>query len=304
MGPGAHLAAPGAHQQGVALAHADAGRVLGRDEEGVAVGAREGVVVAEDHRVELLAAPGREHQVPLGHASLGRLDHARSGRARRGSGTPSRRRGARRPTAPGRPSPSGSRCPCTSGRRSAISTRISCPEPQVMRCARSGSTRAARSVRISHSVRASPTFGPLICGAERDAPLGRGLGAAVALLVAGRGGQQHDDLAGIDEHLARHDDVLVHAHRRGGQARGHQPGVGQGVEEVAAARVEHLDAPVPRGLDHPLGVEARLGRHLEAPLLRELRRPTRGSPARRPGRPSRRRPSRPRPARRSAPGWA
>ena len=54
--------------------------------------------------------------------------------------------------------------------------------------------------------------------AERDAAFGRGLGAAAALLVPRARGQQHDGLAGVDEHLARHHDVLVDAHRHAGQS--------------------------------------------------------------------------------------
>ena len=50
-------------------------------------------------------------------------------------------------------------------------------------------------------------------GAERDATLGRGLCPATGQFVAGRGREQQHRLARIDEHLAAHDDVLVHAQR-------------------------------------------------------------------------------------------
>ena len=54
--------------------------------------------------------------------------------------------------------------PAYIGTTSAISTRMSWPDAHVTRWARSGSTRAARSEKISHSVRASPRRGPRIWG--------------------------------------------------------------------------------------------------------------------------------------------
>ena len=48
-------------------------------------------------------------------------------------------------------------------------------------------------------------------GTEGDPPLRRGRRPAALLLVARRRGQQHDDFAGVDEHLVRKDDVLMDA---------------------------------------------------------------------------------------------
>ena len=109
--------------------------------------------------------------------------------------------------------------PAYDGTTRAISSRISWPESNATRCARSGSTRRARSTKISHSLRASPDLVSGDLRAEGDPPLGGGLGSAVALLVAGGGGQQHDDVARVDEHLARHDDVLVHPQGHPARAR-------------------------------------------------------------------------------------
>ena len=78
-------------------------------------------------------------------------------------------------------------------------------------------------------------------GAERDAALGGGRRAAALLLVARRGGQQHDGLAGLDEHLVRHEDVLVDAQRRARERGAGDVGRGQHVEEVAAARPQHVE---------------------------------------------------------------
>src|SRR2546428_8403430 len=49
-------------------------------------------------------------------------------------------------------------------------------------------------------------------GAQDDAPLGRGLGAAAGLLVPGHRGEQ-EHLVAVDEHLSRKHDVLMHAQR-------------------------------------------------------------------------------------------
>ncbi len=109
-------------------------------------------------------------------------------------------------------------------------------------------------------------------GAEGDATLGGGLGAAVALLVARGRRQQHDDLPRVDEHLGRDHDVLVDAHRGPGEAVGDEGGVGERVEEVAAARVEDLDPPVAGGLDHLLRRQPRRRGRGEAPVLGDGRR--------------------------------
>ena len=93
-------------------------------------------------------------------------------------------------------------------------------------------------------------------GAERDPPLRGGLGAAVALLVAGGGGQQHDDVAGVDEHLARHDDVLVHPQRHAAERVVDELGVREHLEEVPARRVEDVELATRRRLDHLLRGEA------------------------------------------------
>ena len=122
------------------------------------------------------------------------------------------------------------------------------------RCARVGiDARRARSTKISHSLRTSPGRRPVDLGAERDAAFGGGLGAAVALFVAGRGREEHDHLAGIDQHLAGHDDVLVDPQRHPRQCRLDRGGIGQHLEEVAARRVEDVDLAAPSGLDHLLG---------------------------------------------------
>ena len=82
-------------------------------------------------------------------------------------------------------------------------------------------------------------------------------------------------------------------------------GVGQDVEEVAAARVEHVQRARPGGLDHLARPSARARPAPGSPTLRELAAADSGGrPARRRGRRWRRRPSRRRPARRNARGSA
>ena len=78
-------------------------------------------------------------------------------------------------------------------------------------------------------------------GAERDSPLGGGLRAAVALLVAGRRRQQHDDVTRVDEHLARHDDVLVHAQRHPTERLVDELGIREHLQEVPTRRVEDVE---------------------------------------------------------------
>ena len=253
----------------VALAHPHAGRVLRGDEEGVAVLARQGVVVAEHHRVELLS-PARGHQhVALGDRALRGLDHGEVGPAVGGRELPA--------VAEPRSAP----LHLVAGLREGLDARVHGHDPGDL----VADGLSGRDVDEVGAVRVDPLgelaedlplgaglphLGPADLGAEGDAPLGGGLGAAVALLVAGGGGQQHHDLARIHQHLGGDHDVLVHAHGRAGEAVGHQPRVGQHVEEVAAARVEDLEAAVGRGLDHLLRAQAGGVGHVEAPLPREL----------------------------------
>ena len=140
--------------------------------------------------------------------AVGRREHAAVAQPRR------------RPTGPRRRSSRSVSMPAYAGTTRAISSRIACRRSRSRRrSARSGSTRARERRRRSPTRCAPRRPRARDLGAERDAPLGRGLRAAAALLVAGRGGQQHHGLAGIHEHLGGDDDVLVDAHRRRARAR-------------------------------------------------------------------------------------
>ncbi len=103
-------------------------------------------------------------------------------------------------------------------------------------------------------------------GAERDSPFGRRRRAAAALFVARRRGQQQHSLARLDEHLMGHDDVLVDAERRARECGSGHIGGGQHVEEVAAARPEHVEITAARGLHHRRGIEAGRRGHRKPPL--------------------------------------
>ena len=146
---------------------------------------------------------------------------------------------------------------------------MACPDGAAIRCARAGidaGGEIAQDLPLGARL-ADRRAGDV--GAEGDAPLGGGLGAPVALLVTGGGGQEHHHLAWIDEHLGGDDDVLVHPHRGPREHGGDVLRVGQGVEEVAAARVEDLEPAVAGGLDHLRRRQAGGGRHVEAPELRQ-----------------------------------
>ncbi len=67
-------------------------------------------------------------------------------------------------------------------------------------------------------------------GAEDDTAFGRGLGHAAFHLVTGLGGQEHDGVSRVDQHLSRQDDVEVDA------ATGHVGGPGARKPAPAALR--------------------------------------------------------------------
>jgi len=77
--------------------------------------------------------------------------------------------------------------------------------------------------------------GSLDLRAEQDAALRGRLRPAPGLLVPRASGKQHDDLARVDEHLARHDDVLVDPNRDPLERLPYRARIGQHIEEVAAA---------------------------------------------------------------------
>ena len=106
-------------------------------------------------------------------------------------------------------------------------------------------------------------------GAERDSPFRGGRRAAALLFVTRRRRQEHDDLAGFDEHLVREANVLVHAQRRARERGTREVGRGQHVEEVAAARPQHVELAAARGVDHLRRGQTGRGRDVEAPLRRE-----------------------------------
>ena len=161
--------------------------------------------------------------------AVGRREHAAFAEARR------RRPGSRRR------SPAGARCRRSSGTTRAISARIASAVSQP-NARREVGTDAARDVGedLPLAARLADARARDL-GAERDPALGGGRRAAALLLVARRGGQQHDRVAGLDEHLVRHEDVLVHAQRRARERGARDVGRGQHVEEVAAARPQHVE---------------------------------------------------------------
>ena len=201
-----------------------------------------------------------------------------------------------------------SRCPRRAARpvRSPRGSPAGVGKRDEVRRAPGRRARPARA-RISHSVRASPDLGPADLWAEGDAPLGGGLGAAAALLVAGRRAGRSSTPPRPGSTSIWVVTTMSWCTRSGTrrEALGHQRGVGQHVEEVAAARVEHVElARRRRPRPSPPRVRPGAAGTGEAPLRARARPPTPARPARRPGRRWRRRPSRRRPGRRSGRGWA
>ena len=217
----------GAHEDGVALAHPHAGRVLGGDEQGVAVLAPVSGSWSRN-TIELNCFPRRvdSSMWPSGIVRSGGSTTAKWARPSGvGNSQPSQSRGP--PHCTWSPVFASVSMPAYMGTTRAISSRIACPDGM---CDEVGAVRVDALGELAEDLPLGaglPHLGPADLGAEGDAPLGGGLGAAVALLVAGGGGQQHHDLARIHQHLGGDDDVLVHAHRRAGEALGHQARVGQ-----------------------------------------------------------------------------
>ena len=161
--------------------------VGGGDEQRVAGRTGERVAVACTHRVELLAPPRAEHGTGPRASTRRRARRRRSAPARRavGNAPPSHSRSPPHWTAsPVVAQALDARVQRARPGRSRRGSPAPTSKPDEVRRGRDR-TRRARSAKISHSLRASPTRGPGDLGAERDAPLGGGLGAAVALLVAG-----------------------------------------------------------------------------------------------------------------------
>ena len=227
-----------------------------RDEHRVAPGAGERVD-ARRSTIELNCLPRRVLSTNAPRRALGTATGATAVKCARPSGVGEPAAVAEARAAPldrvaGRAR--ASRCPRTRARRGR-SRRGSRRRPaKRTRSARSGRTRAARSPKISHSLRASPTRGPGDLGAEHDAALGGGLRAAARLLVARRRGQQHDRRR-PGRPASGAVTTMSWWTRSGTRAeRGLDVvGVGQHLEEVAAARVEDVELAARRGLDHLRG---------------------------------------------------
>ena len=225
-----------------------------------------------------------------------------SGVANRPSGP---RTGARRPTGPGRPCRAAARC--LRRRHDAGDLVADGLRPRRSRISRAavGST-APRQVDEDLPLAARLADArPGDLGAEGDAPLGRGLGAAAALLVAGRGRQQHDDVARVDEHLARQ--TMSWCTRSGTVASAASTSGGSGSASRKLPPIEYRTSrrPSRRGSTISAARQAGLAaapgsRTASASAAARLGRRR----ARRPGARSRTRPSRRRPARRSGRGSA
>ena len=198
--------------------HAEHARVGVGEEQRVAAGAGERIALGPHHRVELLAPAGREHEAALGHVDRVRRHHAevRLAVGGREHAAFAQARAADLDRVAGLAQP--------------LDARVARHDARDLGADRAGGlaaeavgelgAHAARDVGEDLPLRprlADARAGDL--GAERDAPLGGGRRAAAHLLVARRGGQQHDGFARVDEHLVGHEDVLVHAHRRAARAR-------------------------------------------------------------------------------------
>ena len=184
--------------------------------------------------------------------------------------------------------------PAYSGTTRAISSRNAWLRPRSAAAARGGAVHDVGEQAPLAAGLAHPA-GQL--GAEHDAALGGGLGAAALLLVAGGDGQQHDVVA-LDQHLAREHHVLV-------DAQGHQPGRPRPPAGRAARRgsslpdIHSTSRPPPPAASPSAGRSAPAGRApgspspAPGPRRARDRRAPRAAPWRRA--PSRRRPARPMP---------
>ena len=95
-------------------------------------------------------------------------------------------------------------------------------------------------------------------GAEHDAALGAGFGAAIILLVTGFGWEQKHFFGCRNEHLIGEDDVLVNAHGHIGHGAADEFRFGRRAQEIPAQTVEQIQIAASGGFNHLHGAETRL----------------------------------------------